>query len=826
MSQDAIQVLSRMRVNELMEPILSHPLTVINAPMGYGKTTALKDFLRSKGIQPIWLPLVGSGGSLAYAWERLTAHIRRKKSQLGEQLNSLGFPMNAPQTAKIIDIISETHISSPAVVVIDDYHLIDDPKIASLITLIVSEEIPNLHIVLVTREEPSFDIYDLEQKQLCFIVTQEGLKFMPQEIGDYFRLMQFNPPHDILNKVAEWTGGWISGIYLVMRGLQQGLTIGRIDTIDELIEKNLYSFYDQNTRLFLIKLAVLGEFSAKEVEFVLEEPDATSQLRTICRGNAFISYNHLSGRYQMINLFQDFLMEKGRQIGFDFHRIYVRAGNWFLSCNKRIAAYDFLSSAGELEAILKDLNDGDNQDVSFAQFPQIHKIFEGLPEEVSYRYPIATMHYVRAKAILCKREDIEELNQRLYRMEQHFLYADLPVKQKNKILGDLYNTWIFIAFNDPHKVIWYADRALQYFNGKHSVVVPTQAEFNFGAPHLLYAYYKNNGRLREDAEFMATNFHKLAQTVEGCGAGSESLVMAEFSLETGAFDNVSINAYKAIYQSRAYDQICIEICAVFALARLSFMLGRFEEGDKLITELADNVDKYNNSVLNTTLTVCMGYLDSCLGKEENIPEWLKNNDMDSGSFMFQGMAFNYIVCARAVLLSGNFVRLDVLCEEFEQHFSVFENQLGYIHNHICAAIAKEKLYGMEAGKKRMLTALEIAQKDHVVMPFAETAEYVLPILKELRNEGKFYPAFLDELLACCEMYQKSLTILREVPVNLSEREREVISMLTQSLSHKEIAEKLYISVPTVRYHVKNAYGKLKVNNKLAAIQKAKELGLI
>jgi len=63
-------------------------------------------------------------------------------------------------------------------------------------------------------------------------------------------------------------------------------------------------------------------------------------------------------------------------------------------------------------------------------------------------------------------------------------------------------------------------------------------------------------------------------------------------------------------------------------------------------------------------------------------------------------------------------------------------------------------------------------------------------------------------------------------VTLSEREHDILQMLSSGMKHEEIASSLFISVPTVRYHVKNIYQKLEVNNKISAIQTAKAMGLL
>ena len=61
---------------------------------------------------------------------------------------------------------------------------------------------------------------------------------------------------------------------------------------------------------------------------------------------------------------------------------------------------------------------------------------------------------------------------------------------------------------------------------------------------------------------------------------------------------------------------------------------------------------------------------------------------------------------------------------------------------------------------------------------------------------------------------------------LSERELEVLRLLTTPLSGTEMAQELVLSVNTVRSHIKNIYGKLDVHSRADAVHRAKELGLL
>jgi LuxR family transcriptional regulator, maltose regulon positive regulatory protein len=61
---------------------------------------------------------------------------------------------------------------------------------------------------------------------------------------------------------------------------------------------------------------------------------------------------------------------------------------------------------------------------------------------------------------------------------------------------------------------------------------------------------------------------------------------------------------------------------------------------------------------------------------------------------------------------------------------------------------------------------------------------------------------------------------------LSERELEVLRLIVAGLSNKKITEELFISLSTVKTHLRNIYGKLNVHRRTEAIVKAKELELL
>ncbi|BAU29801.1 DNA-binding NarL/FixJ family response regulator [Aneurinibacillus soli] len=74
--------------------------------------------------------------------------------------------------------------------------------------------------------------------------------------------------------------------------------------------------------------------------------------------------------------------------------------------------------------------------------------------------------------------------------------------------------------------------------------------------------------------------------------------------------------------------------------------------------------------------------------------------------------------------------------------------------------------------------------------------------------------------------EPSMEVLRRDQEILTEQETRIVRMIARGLSNKEIAYHLNIASETVKYHIKNVYRKLEVNNRVKALQRAKDLNIL
>jgi LuxR family maltose regulon positive regulatory protein len=125
---------------------------------------------------------------------------------------------------------------------------------------------------------------------------------------------------------------------------------------------------------------------------------------------------------------------------------------------------------------------------------------------------------------------------------------------------------------------------------------------------------------------------------------------------------------------------------------------------------------------------------------------------------------------------------------------------------------------------RVEEALRLAAAQDYGRAFLDEGASIIDLLPRVR---RIAPKFVDSLQAAggksTPLAQGALTELVEP---LTEREMEILRLIAAGRSNPEIAEHLYLSLNTVKWHAKNLYGKLGVSNRVAAATRAQELDLL
>lgn len=819
------RILSRARIDAALSAVFEYPLTILEAPMGYGKTTAVKMFIRNQNIRPFWFTFSDLSYSENAFWDNFTENITEMDKQAGTVLKSLGLPADAPQMERVLHTLGKVRFDENYLMVLDDYHLARDARLNSLFLRLAQEEMEGLSILLVTRDTTDLDFVELLSRGQCCLLPRQLLKFTEEELGDYCRMMLEHISEAELKQVWQHTDGWISFAYIFLLGLENGVPVGMGTTMESMLERALFARYDSTMRDFLLRLSIMEEFTAEQAAIVTQVSDAPERLKLLNRENAFVFYEEKTGRYQIHQVLQNYLRRIRPFSREELHALYGRLGNWMMNHQEFLPAYRYWNQAGRVEDILSHLNDPKNIRNEWLDFEGADEMFDHAPRELLFRYPFAYLLHIFYSVLLGKENAILSWSERLDELERHYTEREnLDQVYQNRILGEILIVRKFTMFNDVAAMSASDEEIARLLNGQNSYITLQSNEFTFASPHYLYLYFRDRGGFRELAALLSQDVG-YAKFSGGCGTGSDVLASAEYALETGDLELVATHCRRAIAKADGMSQTGIIICAKFSLIRLRLAEGRTTEALNLLSQMEREVEAMSSPVYNTTVDLCKGYVFACLGQPERIPSWLQIGELRDTDFFSQGIAFNCIVYGKTLLALGKYEELESRIEQFEETFSVFSNRLGFIHNRIFEAAVRCHLYGLEKGTAALEAALTEAQPDNLVLPFAENASQIMGMVKRVvqKSSGnKFY----SRVLTLCKQYESGLSGTSYPVVTLSQREIDILSLAALGLSRKEMAARLYISEETVKTHFKNVYQKLGVNSKVAAIKLARDRGYL
>jgi LuxR family maltose regulon positive regulatory protein len=228
--------------------------------------------------------------------------------------------------------------------------------------------------------------------------------------------------------------------------------------------------------------------------------------------------------------------------------------------------------------------------------------------------------------------------------------------------------------------------------------------------------------------------------------------------------------------------------------------------------------------------------------------WLKQGRLDAaqGWANAQGLSvdddlsylreFDHLTLARMLIVQYRQDRAErsiqaaaALLERLRQAAEAGERAGSVLEILILQALAHEAKGDTLAALKPLEQALALAAPGGYIRIFVDEGVSMAQLLSELAARG-IMPDYVRQLLAAfstTEPGEAGLSKTQSAFVEpLSERELEVLQLVAQGLSNRQIAERLFLALPTVKGHNRNIYSKLQVNRRTEAVARARELGLV
>ena len=897
----------RPQLLEQLDGWQQRPLTLVSAPAGYGKTTLVSSWLESLHNPTAWLSLDKHDNHLEVFLTYFLACVQTSfPNAVAETTALLGVAELPPLRVLSNSLANELdHLPQRLVLVLDDYHAINESRIDELLSELLKHPPGPLHLVMVTRTDPRIDLNRLRALGQVTEIGAQQLRFSVMETIELLeKLMRVEVDKEAASLLDEKTEGWVTGIRLA------ALSMAHRDNAQEMLRRlaaerryiwdylitEVLSALKPEVQDFLVKTAVLDRFCAPLCDAVLGDSGAESgtplvtsaarsqdTLEALQQDNLFII--PLDGQrrwFRYHHLFQQLLSVelKKRYSADEIAVLHLKASSWYSlnglvdeALQHALEAGDDLAAAQLLEENARTLLDEDRWHVlemwmarlpdnvirqrprlliakawvRFHQFalqsiPPLLELAGTILEDDATAQPLwgevdffwGHHWYWQGQ----RTRSLDSLNRALEQIPKahHLARGEAEVfwslasqmsDQKEEAVRRL-NRWLYDE-QTPHP-------------GRQTKLLGTlifigllSGELNDAAPpnqKLHELATKNNNRyIRAWTSYIQGYIHYFWNNLDTAARHFAKAVSDRYILHTaGALD--SLVGLALTYQA----------------------MGQPDSADATVALLLEFAQGKNNPAFITVARSCQARLSLMQEDLTSAVRWMKMADLatDSG-IMFFWLEVPRITQCRILLAQGSEASLQEAGEKLAVYGKTnkAENNPRQL---IDILLLQSMNYQKQSQSDKALAALEraitLAEPGGFIRPFLELGPEMAGLLARVSQGGvaleyivRILAAFPDEMkderplqVADGSVSSRAASTLAQGPPApsrvssslvepLTPRELDVLALLAQGLTNKEIAQRLVISHGTVRQHAYNLYQKLQVNNRQQAVTKAADLGI-
>jgi LuxR family maltose regulon positive regulatory protein len=801
------------RISRVLDGIFDYPLTIVEAPMGYGKTTAVRERLKTAGARVLWQRVDHS--STVSFWNDFCRLFSAVDDDRSLSLARLELPDDSVSRREAARLIEQIELSVPTILVIDDYHLVDSPEVNGLIELLTESEIGNLGIVLVTRFTSFPRLEELSLKGYLLHLTKELLEFTPEEITGYYRACGIRLTDVEAGQLHAATEGWISALYLFM--LEYSATGGYnpAKSVYRLLEEAVYAPLAGEMKEFVLTMCIFDSFTYEQALHMWGRENTAGLLAELTGRSAFVTYDSPSGTYRMHGIFSGFLKEI--LLKEDTARrqdLYRRAAEWHQGIGEHAAVRRYFYQCGDFDSILLSLEQDRSNDYSAENKELLKQYLAECPVEVKARHHNAMLIFALHLFVHNERELFGQVCGEFRRN----IAADASLDEdlRHRLLGEFELLLSFTAYNDLKRMSAYHRKAYALLKRPTSLY-DRKVNWSFGSPSVLCLYYRESGKLAEAVADLQEALPCYTLLTYGHGAGAGEVMDAERYFHMGDLNNAEISVHKALAGARSHHEKNIVLCATYLQARLAFARGDFPGMFDLLSQMRADMTSRKDYHFLHMVEICEGSIYANLDQKDRIPRGLLEGGPGSVRLRFPAVPMFNIMYGRVLLINAAYLKLIGSADSFLSLASVFPNLLGQIYTHIYLAAANREIFREEETLASLRRALDIALPDRVYMPFVENGDYIAPLLERLAGECGCRDG-IARILALYGTYRRNKErIIREyfteTRPQLTPREMEIARLAATGITNAAIGKQLQISSNTVKMAIKNIYAKLAVNNR-------------
>jgi LuxR family maltose regulon positive regulatory protein len=362
----AAEFVPRPRLVARLNEAARGPLALLAAPAGFGKTSLLAEWARQSSLAIAWLTLDEEDNVRPRFARYLARALQTASPGLGEEALEYYLSDKSGGTELALTLLINEIAALPIdlALVLDEYHLIDEPAIHRSLNYLLTHRPRNLHLVIASRTEPALDLAFLRAKGWVVEFGPDDLRFTSEEVDQFLgHTMQLTLAPETVRELEARTEGWVTGLQLAALSLRHrsgplAMPAGRSGQPRYLVDflaGEVLSRQPEDMRQFLLRSAILDELSGPLCEAVVESGAppgyGKAMLDRLYRANLFLApLDEQHAWYRYHRLFAEFLLQLEMETCPDeVPELHRRAAKWFEAQGRLDDAFRHALATGDPE---------------------------------------------------------------------------------------------------------------------------------------------------------------------------------------------------------------------------------------------------------------------------------------------------------------------------------------------------------------------------------------------------------------------------------------------------------------------------------------------
>lgn len=874
-------LIPRARLDERLAAALAAPVTLVAAPAGFGKTTAVAAWAATVDRSVAWLALDEADNDLPRFLRYLAAALQHIEPDVGRDLTDAPGNGEAVVAALINDVAAAR---ADFVLVLDDYHVIEQPAVHGALQTVVAHQPPNLHLVLITREDPPLPLARLRARAELVEVRAADLRFSIDEAAAFLRQsMALDLDAATVAALDARIEGWIAGLQLVALSLQHASDPAAV--IAELggnhhfvlgyLADEVLRRLPPDRQAFLRETAILDRLCGPLCDAVTERMDSAAILADLYAANVFlVALDDEHRWYRYHHLFGELLRHQAqRTTPALIPTLHARASAWYAAEGMAVDAIEHALAAGDPARSVALLEAHARAIVLRGEARLVDGWIQRLPVEWRAAGPRANLACAWA---LLLRGSLDAIEPYLQAAEAATAGTDPAIRAE--CLG--LRAGLVSLRGDPERGCRIAQEAAAlapeddlYVRGMTRFCLATACNYaghaalavehyqaalplclasgNMVAAMLaignLTMLYLARGQLQHAADLCR-------QTIDGATRRGEARAPALASVHGGYgdvllarhdLDGARAETLVALQLGRRSGHVATLTYGYTVLSRLEQAAGNLDAAEAALAEALALRERGMPAWVaphvvaqQVSLALARDDGDAALGT-------LAQTGVSAAQPTSHTLEIVHMAHLRVLLhrgrAEGDAAALDEAFDLANRLLASAQpaDRMGRVLEILLLRALVQSTQGDTAAALADLhQSLLLAESEHYVTLYVAEGEPLRAMLAALRrdlvraerpSDAAVSVTYVDALLAALPAPAGTAapaTPPADLVEPLTEREQEVLRLMAQGLTYQQMADQLIVSINTVRYHVKSLYGKLGVDNRTAALEAARLHGYL